>query len=194
MKRLAITLMAVAALLAPGAAYGQATEITTGDDFFAPRAVTSTVGSSFHWAWGPGAPSGSVNEHNVRQDDKLFYSGPYVVSGEFSLTPSAGSFHYYCELHGTAGGGMDGELRIKPTATVSGNRATIAWATATTDSGRQFDVRQKVGKKKPKLVRQATGSVAGTFKLKPGTRYQFQARSRQGKATSGWSPKLKLKG
>ena len=194
MKRLAITLTATAALLAPGAAFGQTTEIATTDDKFTPAGVRAKLGSSFHWAWGPPA---TANEHNVLQDAGLFTSGPPALSGDFTVTPSAGSFHYYCELHGFPGGDVDramnGELRIKPTATMSGNRATIAWATATTDSGNQFDVRRKVGKKKPKLVRQATSSATGTFKLKPRTKYRFQARSRQGKATSDWSPKLSLK-
>lgn len=187
-------LLAIAVALAlPAIAVGQGTtrEIGVVDDEFIPENVSTTVGvESFRWAWGPPA---SVREHNVRQDDKLFYSGTPAASGEFTVTPSAGTFGYYCEIHGNAGIGMHGELRVKPTGSANGNRASIVWATAETNSGSQFDVRQKVGTAKPKLVEEKTREFEGSFKLKPG-KNQFQVRSRRGKATSDWSPKLSFKG
>jgi plastocyanin len=190
LKKGLLALVVVLALPAQAAAQGGTQEVSTGDDFFNPENVSVEVGSaSIHWAWGPPA---SLNEHNVRQDDRLFYSGALVTSGEFTVTPSAGSFHYYCELHGFDGGGMDGALKVKPTGTVSGRKATVVWATPETDSGTRFDVRQKVGSKKPKVVEEKTKALEGTFKLKSG-KNQFQVRSRQGKAVSDWSPKLKLK-
>ena len=190
--RKGLLVIAVAlALPATALAQGTTREIETEDSYFDPENVSSQVGSgSFRWAWGP--PMSSI-DHNVRQDDKLFYSGGPSLAGDFTVTPSAGSFHYYCELHGFEGGGMDGELRVKPTGTVSGNRASLVWATPETNSGNQFDVRQKVGKKKPRLVAENTKAFDGSFKLRPG-RNQFQVRSQRGKATSDWSPKLTLKG
>lgn len=187
-------LLAIAAALAvPAIAVGQGTtrEIATDDDFFDPENVTTSVGvESFHWAWGPPATN---NAHNVRQDEKLFYSGGPATSGEFTLTPSAGTFGYYCELHGAPGVGMDGELRVKPTGSTNGKRASLVWATADSDSGSQFDVRQKVGTAKPKLVEEKTSEFEGSFRLRPG-KNRFQVRSRRGKATSDWSPKLSFKG
>ena len=181
-------LVVVAVLAVPAIAVGQGTtrEISTGDDFFEPENVSAEFGAgSFHWAWA------TDNQHNIRQDDRLFYSGAAVENGEFAVTPSAGSFHYYCELHGFDGGGMDGRLKVKPVASVSGNRATLTWASAETNSGIQFDVRQKTGSSKPRLVEEKTRAFDGTFKLKPGAN-TFQVRSRRAKAASDWSPKLKL--
>ena len=194
-KRIALAGIA-AALVVPAlaGAQGTTTEIATGDDFFEPENVATDVGTeSFHWAWGEGS-SGSVGEHNVREDDKVFYSGNLEVTGEFTATPSAGTFHYYCEAHGFESGGMDGELAVKPTATPQGKKVLVTWATETTDTGTQFDVQQKIGSKKPKLVEEKTKKIEEVFTLKPGTKYQFQVRSRKGKRASGWSPKLKLKG
>jgi plastocyanin len=187
-KKGLLALIVALALPAQAAAQGAPREVATGDDFFNPENVSFDVGSaSVHWAWS------TDNEHNVRQDDRIFYSGGLATTGDFTLTPSAGTFGYYCELHGFEGGGMAGEIKVKPTATVSGNRATLVWATPETDSGTRYDVRQKVGSKKPKVVEEKTRAHDGSFKLKSG-KNQFQVRSRQGKAASDWSPKLNVKG
>jgi plastocyanin len=187
----ALTLALPALVFARGANPQGTQDITTGDDFFQPERVSALVGGqSFRWAWGP---PGSLNDHNVRQDDRIFYSGPLAPTGEFTITPSAGTFGYYCELHGFEGGGMAGEIRVKPIGAANGKKAAITWATPDTDTGTRFDVRQKVGKKPPKLVEEKTRDLEGSFKLKPG-KNQFQVRSREGKATSDWSPKLNLKG
>jgi plastocyanin len=186
-KGLLVVALALA-LPAQAAAQGSVQEVAVGDDFFDPQRVSLGVGSaSVHWGWS------TAREHNVRQDDRIFYSGALSETGNFAVTPSAGTFHYYCELHGFEAGGMDGEIRAKPTATANGSRAELLWATTATDTGTHFDVRQKVGKKPPKLVEERTREFGGTFKLKPG-KNQVQVRSRQGKAASDWSPKLNLKG
>jgi plastocyanin len=180
-------LVLVVALVLPAqaAAQGATREVSVGDDSFTPEIISLDAGAgSVHWAWN------TVNQHNVREDNRLFYSGTISTTGDFTITPSAGGFNYFCELHGF---GMGGFIKVKPTGTVKGKKATIVWATSATDTGTQFDVRQKVGSKKPELVEQKTRELQGTFKLKPG-KNQFQVRSRQGKATSDWSPKLNLKG
>jgi plastocyanin len=198
MKRgVLIVLVAALALPAAANAQGTVTEIATGDDFFNPENVSAEVGSgSFHWQWGPLA---TRNQHNVVEQNKLFNSGPPALSGDFTTTPSAGTFLYVCEIHGSISSsgqpiGMAGEIAVKPTATPKGKKALITWATETTDTGTQYDIQQKVGSKDPKIVEKKTSDLSGAFKLKPGTKYQFQVRSRQGSATSDFSPKLKLKG
>ena len=190
MKRLVLTCLGLAlAMPALSGAQGTVTDVSTGDDFFNPEKVSSDVGTrSVHWQWA------TTNDHNVREDNKLFYSGKLETTGEFTVNPSAGTFHYYCEVHGFENGGMDGELAVRPTATPQGKKTLITWATENTDTGTQFDVQQKVGSKKPKIVESKTKKIEGVFKLKSGTKYQFQVRSRQGKKASGFSPKLKLKG
>ena len=176
------------ALPATAAAQLPTREVQTGDDFFTPENVSFDAGSTLvHWGWA------TEGLHNVRQDEQLFYSGPVATSGDFSVVPSAGTFGYFCELHGFQGGGMAGEIRAKPTAAVNGSRAQIAWANPDTNTGTQFDVRQKVGKKKPRIVEEKTKDFEGSFKLKDG-KNQFQVRSRQGNRISDWSPKLNLKG
>jgi plastocyanin len=186
-KGLLVVVIALA-LPAQAAAQGVTQEISTGDDFFTPENVSFEAGSTnVHWVWN------TTNLHNVRQDDRLFYSGALAQTGDFAVTPSAGTFGYFCELHGFQGGGMAGEIKSKPTATVSGRRAQIIWASPDTNTGTQFDVRQKVGKKKPKVIEEKTREFGGTFRLKSG-KTQFQVRSRLGNRVSDWSPKLNLKG
>ncbi|MGI8461745.1 MAG: cupredoxin domain-containing protein [Solirubrobacterales bacterium] len=177
-------------------AQGTTTEIATGDNFFNPEKVSSDVGvESFFWQWGPPVSSG---EHNVSEVGGIFSSGSPETSGSLTVTPSAGTFLYVCDVHGFVNGdnviGMGGEIAVKPTATPQGKKALITWATETTDTGTKFDVEQKIGSKKPELVEEKTKAIEGAFKLKGGTKYEFRVRSRIGKATSEFSPKLKLKG
>jgi plastocyanin len=199
MKR---ALIGVAVLLTvPAAALGQGAvqEVATGDDFFEPENLSTDVGTeSFHWRWGPDSDPPSFSEHNVREENKLFYSGPTETSGEFTATPSAGTFLYVCDAHGVISGdkvlGMGGEIAVKPTATPQGKKVLVTWATEATDTGTQFDVRQQIGSKKPEVVESKTKKLEAVFKLKGGKKYKFDVRSRQGKAASRWSPKLTVKG
>jgi plastocyanin len=189
-------LFALAVLLAaPALAHGQGTttEIATGDDFFEPENVSSDVGvESFRWAWS------TVNPHNVVEENAVFDSGSPSTTGDFTISPSAGTFNYYCQLHGFIGSngkpaGMAGRVAVRPTATPQGKRVLITWATETTDTGNRYDVERKVGKK-AKLVEERTKAIEGAFKVKQGRKYQFRVRSLQGKKASGWSPKLRIKG
>lgn len=194
MKRGLITLAALLAVPALAHAQGSVTEVGVDEFSFDPESVTTDAGvASIHWSW-----TGDV-AHNVRQQDRIFYSGDIETSGDFTITPSAGTFNYFCEPHGFVSSsgkltGMAGRVAVRPTATPQGKKTLVTWATETTDTGNRYDVRQKVGSKKPKLVEEKTKAIEGAFKLRPGTRYRFEVRSLQGKAASDWSPKLKLKG
>ena len=197
MKRGLIALAALLAVPALAHAQGSVTEIATGDNFFEPENVSSDAGvESFHWKWGP--PE-TASDHNVREAANLFSSGDVEPSGDFTVTPSAGTFLYVCDAHGTISGnnviGMGGTISVKPTATQEGKKTLITWATPATDTGDRYDVRQATGSKKPKVVESGTKAIEGAFKLKSGTKYTFQVRSLKGKkAASEWSPKLKVKG
>jgi plastocyanin len=194
MKRGLIALAALLAVPAAAQAQGTVAEVETGDDFFRPESVRSDVGvQSVRWAWA------TESEHNVMEENGLFGSGSPGRTGDFTVTPSAGTFNYFCVLHGfisTTGkpAGMAGQIAVKPTATPQGKKTLVTWATETTDTGSRYDVRQALGSKKPKLVEENTRAIEGAFKLKDGKAYTFQVRSRQGKIASRWSPKLKLKG
>ena len=194
MKRALIALVAVLAVPALAQAQGTTTEIATGDNFFEPEDIAGDVGvESYHWQWA------TENPHNVVEAEGLFDSGKIETTGELTITPSAGTFPYICEIHGFLDSdgdpiGMGGTITVRPTATPQGKRALVTWATEATDTGNRYDVRRKIGSKKAKIVEEKTKAIEGAFKIKPGKKYKFQVRSRQGKATSEWSPKLKLKG
>ena len=112
MRRFLITSAAACAARAAGRRRRGATQINVSDDFFCPEEARGPQLSgrpSFHWS----SAGGSINRHNIRQDDKLFFSG-HATSGpiNYSINASAGSFHYYCELHRFSG--MSGVVKVRP--------------------------------------------------------------------------------
>ena len=103
MRGFLITSATVALLALPAVAGAAPRQISAGDDFFSPKkpaARSFEAGASFHWS----RAGGSSNRHNIRQDDKLFFSG-HATSGpiNYTINASAGSFHYYCEIHRFSG-------------------------------------------------------------------------------------------
>jgi plastocyanin len=183
-----------------------ATEIQVNDDFFAPdnppvRNLSS--GASFHWSRAPG----SFAPHNIRQDSLLFRSGA-LTSGpiNFSIRASAGTYHYYCELHydTSTGTGMDGVVKVRPIHSFSpaGAPFTVTWAlggTSPTNTGNQFDVQYRIGTTTTwKVWKNDTSARSGVFgqngqpvQVLSGRTYQFRARSQKStnpSKPSGWSP------
>jgi plastocyanin len=79
---------------------------------FNPRSVTINAGDTVTFVNGGGF-------HNVVADDNSFTSGD--PSDNFSFTqafPTAGSFHYYCAVHGAPGGiGMSGTIVVNASTT-----------------------------------------------------------------------------
>ncbi len=147
MRRL-LTISAIGALLVvPTVAFGAATEIKVTDDTFAPKTPavrTVQAGASYHWV----RAATSDGEHNIRQDVRLFRSGDATEGPiDYTRSASAGSFHYYCELHGSASGGMAGVLKVRPALNQNptGLPFTVIWANSGTNTGKAFDVRYKVG-------------------------------------------------
>jgi plastocyanin len=195
---------AAATLLAiPALATGATTTITVApnnSNTFGPKAVTKNVGAgSIHWQWGTNGTTFAA--HNVRQDNKLFYSGPLTNSkpSGYTITPSAGTFHYYCELHGSPTGGMAGTISIRPTIfnkTVSS--FGVKWSPGTNQTGNRFDVRYRVDGGTWKTWKNDVTTAQAIFgasnlpvHVAPGHTYEVEARSE--KATnltkpSGWSP------
>jgi plastocyanin len=198
LKRPVLTLIAVGALAYASVASAAATEIKVGDNFFSPRtppARNLASGTSFHWQ----RAAGSTLPHNVRQNFKLFYSGA-ATSGpiNFSVSASAGSYHYYCEVHGTA---MDGVVRVRPVFALAPDGApfTVRWALTGTTTGNQFDVHYRVGTSGTwKIWKNDVAARAGVFgqsgqpvQVLAGRTYQFRARSQKTPTQpSGWSPIL----
>ena len=69
-----------------------------GHQLLQPGSATLDLGDgSFDWEWAPGG-AGTVEPHNVVQDDGLFSSGEPVGADPdgCSVTASAGGYPYFC--------------------------------------------------------------------------------------------------
>lgn len=94
------------ALAAPTAQQSMTIEM---QDFqFAPRTVTIAAGTTVNW------PNPGAAPHTSTSDTGLWDSGQKAPGESFSFTfTQAGSFPYFCTLHGTAGGvGMAGTIIV----------------------------------------------------------------------------------
>jgi plastocyanin len=206
LKRSLLILVVLGALAYASVASAAPTEIRVDDNFYAPAnpAIRNlSSGASFHWQ----RAAGATLPHNVRQDFTLFNSGP-ATSGpiNFSVQASAGTYHYYCSLHGTpnpGGSGMDGVVRVRPVfaSAPDGAPFTVRWALSTTTTGNQFDVRFRVGTsgswtlwKNDVAGRSAVFGQGGQpVQVIANRTYQFQARSQKMPTKpSGWSPTLSV--
>jgi hypothetical protein len=191
---------AIGALLATQAAFARAplpTEIKIADDSFQPQnpvAQDLFYTPVVHWSRNPGA----VHPHNVVQDAGLFTSGsPTSGPIDFTAHPSAGSFHYVCQIHGPS---MAGTIKARPALTgTSIPTIKVVWATEGTDTGRAFDVRYRINGGDWTTWKNDTGGRQATFgandqpiHVQTGPTYSFQARSEKSKAKpnkrSAWSP------
>ena len=208
MKRPLLTAIVVGALAYASVASAAATQIEVDDNFYAPdNAPTRNLssGASFTWV----RASGATRPHNVRQDFALFNSGaPTSGPINFSIRASAGTYHYYCTIHSTGSGGMDGVVRVRPIFNLNPTGApfTVFWAlggTAPTNTGNQFDVRYRVGTSTTwRFWRNDTSARSGVFgqsnqpvQVLSGRTYHLQARSQKASAPnqpSGWSPTLSV--
>lgn len=173
-------------------------EPAPGDNSFSPATVSDDVGTGqISWQWGPGGTTAA--KHNVRQDDQLFDSGLPTKSDALAITPSAGGFHYVCDLHA----GMTGTVNVAPVRISEpsgpGGSFRVAWAVDGSDTGDQYDVRFRVNGGSWKLWKSDTSKPRGRFgkngkpvTVKPGKSYEFEARSEKAGTSrrSDWSPAL----
>jgi len=117
------------------------------DTEFAPASVdTRVVGNpteAVEWQADPTFPP--LQPHNVRELHGIFSSGqPRVWTIEvFSLNFSAGRFDYQCQVHGPQ---MSGDVNVRPLLLdLTEDGAPVAWASASTETGRAFDVQYRNG-------------------------------------------------
>ena len=204
MRRYLLIGTAAALLAIPALALGRATTTVTvapnNSNTFGPKSVTKNVGAgSIHWQWDTNGTTFAA--HNVRQDDKLFYSGALTSSdpGGYTVTPSAGSFHYYCELHGSPSGGMAGMIKVRPSVfNRTASSFGVRWSPGTNQTGNAFDVRYRVDGGAWKTWKNHVAAAQATFgangspvRVRPGHTYEVQARSEKSSdlaKKSGWSP------
>jgi plastocyanin len=192
----------VLALAFPAAAGAVPRHIKIGDDFFSPKLPSARnfqAGPSFRWS----RRADSSGEHNIRQDDKLFRSGnPTFGPINFAINASAGSFHYYCEIHRVTG--MTGVVKVRPIALFDSliGEIEVQWADSNTDTGSRFDVRYRVDHRRWKTWKNDTPKFQAAFghndnpvNYRPNRHtYKIKVRSegRRVKKHSDWSPPLTL--
>jgi plastocyanin len=193
---LALGLVSLFGLVAPASA--AVAHIGVRDYEFTPARTAGLVGDTVSWEWADGLDA----PHDVYEDHRLFRSGPPTASAgtTFKRTPSAGTFHYYCTLHGGPSGGMAGTLRIAPRTNdgPSGAPFEVVWAIGTR-TGSAFDVLYRKAGGLWKTWKTDTAALAATFgkqgnpiTVQPGESYEFRARSQADASSparvSGWSP------
>jgi plastocyanin len=157
--------MAAATLvMASGALAGHGSVLVTDDKFDEANWEAGLNGAVVSWDWAKHLD----HKHNVRQDTRLFFSGaptksPAESLGSFELP--AGKYHYYCEVHGSKNGGMDGNIEITPSAdTPSPDFNPITWALdSSIRVGDRWEVQYKVGQGKWKTWKKNTADLGGNF-------------------------------
>jgi len=200
--------LTVAALTVPSFAFAglPATQVTVRDDSFSPtRPAAVNLGGSFGWHRAPSA----FNEHNVHQVAGLFKSGnptttSFTTAHPYSITPSAGSYTYYCDAHRALG--MVGKIEVRPiveAGTLRSRSFGVQWASRTNkQTGTRFDVRYRVGSGTWKVWKDDTAGFHGTFgkhrrpvRVKPRHTYKIEVRSelQNVRKKSDWSPALSVK-
>jgi plastocyanin len=192
----AVCLASLSGLVAP--AFAAVAHIGVSDYQFTPSTAAGVVGDTVSWEWAGGLDA----PHDVYEDHRLFRSGTATAAAgtTFKRTPSAGTFHYYCTLHGGPSGGMAGVLRIAPATNAgpSGAPFDVVWATGTR-TGSAFDVQYRKAGGLWRTWRTDTAALAGTFgkqgkpiTVQSGEVYEFRARSQADASSptrvSGWSP------
>ena len=193
-------LVSAQALAGPGPVVQQ--EITFGDSFFKPAKPPPFGVSSGarEVAWlGPDTDL----PHNIHQDKRLFRSGPPSTTvDEYQTDIAAGRYHYYCQVHGSKSGGMDGVLKIRPRFSASGpDTIGIFWADSEAEAKHRYRVefrraaanRWKVWKKGTAQTGDVFGADGDPVNANPNREYQVRVRTfvkGNKERRSGWSPRL----
>jgi plastocyanin len=92
----------------PSGCSGVDAKITINGTSFSPSTITVDPGQPVCWTWSESTP------HNIHADDDSFTSGGPANNGTFQTTfTAAGSHGFYCQVHGTAAGGMRGAVVVR---------------------------------------------------------------------------------
>ena len=167
---------------------------------FTPDEISAPAYQRVHWSRGLDGNA----RHSITQEDRLFRLPPTKGDIDYQLQFSAGTFVYYCEIHGSPGRGMDGVVRVTPLFDTDplGPNFDVEWANdEILDTGEIFDVRyRRQGTSKWKRWFRNTALTEVEFGLgdEPeraveGRSYEFQVRSKDGdnpRNKSRWSPVL----
>jgi len=206
-RKVGVLVLTIAALTVPQFAVAgpPPSQVAVKDDTFSPaRPGPLNFGGSFSWKRAQGA----VDEHNVHQVAGLFKSGnptetSFTAAHPYSITPSAGSYTYYCDAHRAQQ--MVGRIKVRPIVepgTLASRSFGVRWASRSNkETGTRFDVRYQVGGKW-KIWKNDTASFHGTFgkhrrpiRVTPAHTYKIEVRSelQNTRKKSNWSPALSVK-
>ena len=91
---------------------GTFAQVEVRNNTFAPTSVTINTGGTVLWVW----PQGS-QQHNIapappgtKPSSTAVRNGPTSYEEVFN---QAGTYRYFCEVHGTATGGMSGQVVVQ---------------------------------------------------------------------------------
>jgi plastocyanin len=85
---------------APAARFAASMTVSIGDNFYSPKSVSINVGDTVTWV------NNGQAQHSATASDGSFDTGIFGPGGRRSHTfDQAGSFDYYCLVHGTAQSG-----------------------------------------------------------------------------------------
>jgi plastocyanin len=169
------------------------------DSQFRPATSPSvtTVQEQHEFAW---LEDDTNLRHNVNQDDRLFRSGaPRANFGQYTEDISAGTYHYYCQMHGSRAGGMDGVVRVRPDVTPGNGASAMAfWADPQAEAKHRFAVQfRRLGATRWRTWKRGAAGFKGNFGLNdnpinanPTVTYQLRARTfvkGDRDRRSGWS-------
>ena len=84
--------------------------ITVGDNYYSPKTVTAQPGDVITWHY----QSGATSTHPTASDNGAWVTFTISPSNnDHSITfPTAGSFPYHCQYHGSPGTGMYGVITV----------------------------------------------------------------------------------
>jgi plastocyanin len=173
-------------------------QIGVRDDFFDPEIDPDVhEEDTVRWEW-----IETAGPHNVLEDHRIFRSGdPTASEGTvYQRVFSAGTFHYYCDIHGSTFGGMEGLIRVEMGQGItSDGYPTLGWATPDSNTGRAFDVQFRIDdgpwrywKEDTTRLQSAFGRNDRPVRWNPAREYRFRTRSQRSadtpKRVSRWSP------
>jgi plastocyanin len=94
-------------------AAGPAVSVQVTNNIFDPLFAAVTAGGTVSFVW----PAGSLQHNIVPDGAKDRPNAAAVMDGPFSIDvvfPTAGSYPYYCSVHGAPGTGMHGTIVVVP--------------------------------------------------------------------------------
>ena len=109
MRSFAYRFLVVLALTLPALACGddESSAVSVADDEFEPASKTVSVGASVSWQWT------GTHQHNVTWVVASTNSATQTTGTFMRTFATAGSYAYYCTIHGTATTGMHGTIVVQ---------------------------------------------------------------------------------